>query len=374
MVSPEQRRVLGTWVRAYNTPQAIVTRSQIILKAADGVSNNAIARELAVSRPTVILWRERFAAGGPTALTEVAAGRGRKPAISAEKIKQLVEATQHTTPPGQTHWSSRTMAKAQGVSHATVQVIWDAHGLQPHRVETFKLSKDPRFVEKLTDVVGVYLNPPDKAVVLCIDEKSGVQALDRSQPGLPMKKGRCGTMTHDYKRHGTTTLFAALNVLEGTVVGQCWPRHRHQEFLKFLRQLDREFATPVPLHLILDNYGTHKHPKVKAWLAKHPRFDLHFVPTSASWLNLVERWFRELTDKRIRRGVFHSVPELVQAIQEFLDAYNSDPQPFVWTASVASILEKIGRCKAVLNELRADIVTTQTIHYVWSSSRSQGER
>ena len=208
-VSANQRRILETWVRAHNSPQSVVTRSKIILKAADGLSNNAIAKELAVSRPTVILWRERFAAGGPTALTQVAAGRGRKPSLPAEKVKQIVEATQHTTPPGATHWSSRTMAKAQGISHATVQVIWDAHGLQPHRVETFKLSKDPRFVEKLTDVVGVYLNPPDKAVVLCIDEKSGVQALDRTQPGLPMKKGRCGTLTHDYKRHGTTTLFAA---------------------------------------------------------------------------------------------------------------------------------------------------------------------
>ena len=243
------------------------------------------------------------------------------------------------------------MAEVQGVSPATVQRIWDAHGLQPHRVETFKLSRDPQFVEKLTDVVGLYLNPPDKAVVLCVDEKSQIQALDRTQPGLPMKRGRCGTMTHDYKRHGTTTLFAALNVLEGTVIGQCLPRHRHQEFLKFLRRLDREFPKDLALHLIVDNYGTHKHENVQRWLDRHARFQLHFTPTSSSWLNLVERWFREITGKRIRRGVFHSVKDLIQAIEEYLDTYNQDPRPFVWTASVDAILRKVGRCKAVLETL-----------------------
>ena len=240
------------------------------------------------------------------------------------------------------------MASAQNVSPATVQRIWDAHGLQPHRTETFKLSRDKRFVEKLTDVVGLYMNPPAKALVLCFDEKSQIQALDRTQPGLPMKKGRCGTLTHDYKRNGTTTLFAALNVLEGTVIGECMPRHRHQEFLKFLRKLDRETPADLALHLILDNYATHKHPDVKAWLAKHPRFHLHFTPTSSSWLNLVERWFRELTQKAIRRGVFPSVPALIEAIQVYLDAYNEDPKPFVWTATVDSIVEKVNRCKAIL--------------------------
>ncbi len=243
------------------------------------------------------------------------------------------------------------MAQAEGVSPATVQRIWDAHGLQPHRMETFKLSRDPRFVEKLTDVVGLYLNPPDKAIVLCVDEKSQIQALDRTQPGLPMKKGRCGTMTHDYKRHGTTTLFAALNVLEGKVIGQCLPRHRHQEFLKFLRRLDREFSKELALHLIVDNYGTHTHENVQRWLAKHRRFHLHFTPTSSSWLNLVERWFREITGKRIRRGVFHSVEDLIRAIEEYLEAYNKNPRPFVWTASVDAILRKIGPCKAVLETL-----------------------
>jgi transposase len=243
------------------------------------------------------------------------------------------------------------MAKAQGISPATVQRIWDAHGLQPHRVRTFKLSRDKKFVEKLTDVVGLYLNPPDKAVVLCVDEKSQIQALQRTQPGLPMKKGRCGTLTHDYKRNGTTTLFAALNLLEGRVIGDCMERHRHQEFLKFLRRLHREFPPRLDLHLILDNYGTHKHPKVKQWLMRHPRFRLHFIPTSSSWLNLLERWFGQLTQKRIRRGSFHSVPELTQAIEDYLHAYNHNPKPFVWTASVESILEKIKRCKAIYETL-----------------------
>jgi transposase len=323
-------------------------RARIVLRAATGESNSRIARQLSVSRPMVIMWRQRFASGGPAALTEVRPGRGRKPMISAAKVKAIVAATTQTTPPGETHWSCRTMAKAQGVSPATVQRIWDAHGLQPHRTKAFKLSNDPLFTEKLTDVVGLYLNPPEKALVLCVDEKSQIQALDRTQPSLPMKRGRAGTMTHDYKRNGTTTLFAALSTLDGSVIGQCLPRHRHQEFLKFLRTLDRELPRGLELHLILDNYQTHKHANVTAWLEKHPRFVLHFTPTSSSWLNLVERWFRELTDKALRRGVFPSVPDLVAAINEYLEAHNSDPKPFIWTASVEAILEKVGRCKAVL--------------------------
>ena len=243
------------------------------------------------------------------------------------------------------------MAEKFGVSNATVCRIWDAHGLQPHRIKTFKLSKDKRFVEKLADVVGLYLNPPAKALVLCVDEKSQVQALDRTQPGLPMKPGRCGTMTHDYKRNGTTCLFAALNVLEGTVIGTCYPRHRNQEFLKFLRQIDRETPPELDLHLVLDNYGTHNHDHVHDWLAKHPRFHLHFTPTSSSWLNLVERWFGEITRKRIRRGVFRSVPELTEAIQEFIRVNNQNPKPFVWTKKVEQILEKVGHCKAVTETL-----------------------
>ena len=348
VISDGECAILERWVGAQKTPQSVAVRARIVLLAGEGASNSQIARALGISRPTVILWRARFAEGGTQALSATKPGRGRKPTITAAKIKSIVEATTQTTPLGQTHWSCRTMAKAQGVSPASVQRIWDAHGLKPHRVKTFKLSNDPRFTEKLTDVVGLYLNPPEKAIVLCVDEKSQIQALDRTQASLPMKKGRAGTMTHDYKRNGTTTLFAALDVLEGTVVGQCLPRHRHQEFLKFLRHLDREFPAALELHLIVDNYRTHKHQNVDAWLQKHPRFHLHFIPTSSSWLNLVERWFRELTDKAIRRGVFHSVPELIDAIDAFLQANNQDPKPFVWTASIDSILAKVGRCKAVL--------------------------
>lgn len=350
-ISSDDRRLLETWARGHNTPLSLATRCHIVLRAAKGIPNRRIAQDLQVSRPTVILWRERFEAGGAAALTKIEKGRGRKRTIPADKVKAIVEATLQTPPPGATHWSCRTMAKAQGVSAATVQRIWDDHGLQPHRVETFKLSRDRKFVEKLTDVVGLYLNPPEKAAVLCLDEKSQVQALDRTQPGLPLKKGRCGTMTHDYKRHGTTSLFAALNMLDGKVIGQCQARHRHQEFLKFLRHLDREMPKELTLHLILDNYGTHNHEKVRAWLAKHPRFQLHFVPTSSSWLNMVERWFRELTDKRLRRGSFASVDDLIAAIEEFLKTWNEDPKPFVWTASLESILEKLARCKAIYETL-----------------------
>ena len=251
-------------------------------------------------------------------------------------------------PPGETtHWTGRAMAKVAGVSLSYVQRVWRSHGLQPHRIRTFKLSKDPQFAAKVRGIVGLYVDPPAHAVVLSVDEKSQIQALDRTQPGLPMKKGRAGTMTHDYKRNGTTTLFAALNTLDGSVVGECLPRHRHQEFLKFLRTLDREFPPELELHLIVDNYRTHKHDNVNAWLTKHPRFHLHFTPTSSSWLNLVERFFGQLTDKTIRRGVFYSVPDLITAIEQYLAAHNSDPKPFVWTASVDSILEKVGRCKAV---------------------------
>ena len=316
--------------------------------AKEGLANSRIATALGVSRPTVLDWRRRFLEDGLDSVVEIREGRGRKPAINARKVKAIVRATRRGAPPGATHWSCRTMATAQGVSHATVQRIWDAHGLQPHRATTFTLSTDPAFVEKLTDIVGLYMNPPEKAVVLCVDEKSQIQALDRTQPGLPMKKGRCGTFTHDYKRHGTTTLFAALSMLDGTVIGECHGRHRHQEFLKFLRQLHRAFPRCLALHLILDNYGTHKHPAVRAWLAAHPRFTLHFTPTGASWLNLVESWFSQLTQKRLRRGVFRSVPELIAAINAYLQHYNQTPTPFVWTATVDAILEKVGKCKVIL--------------------------
>lgn len=347
----EQRKTLETWIRAGTTPQRMVLRSQICLLAADGRSNNAIAKELDTSRPTILLWRERFNKQGFLGLSEDAPHGPSAQRLDSKKIRAVVETTLHTTPPGATQWSTRTMAKKLGVSHSSVARIWNAHGLQPHRTKTFKLSKDKRFVEKLTDVVGLYLNPPDKALVLCVDEKSQIQALDRTQPGLPMKKGRCGTMTHDYKRHGTTSLFAALNVLDGTVIGTCYPLHRNEEFLKFLCKIDRETPHRQNLHLVLDNYGTHNHPNVKAWLQQHPRFHLHFTPTSSSWLNLVERWFGEITRKRIRRGVFKSVPELIAAIQEFIRLNNRNPKPFVWTKKVEEILEKVNHCKDVIETL-----------------------
>jgi transposase len=299
----------------------------------------------------VKLWRERFAQEGLTAFGAVRAGRGRKAQISPERIAEIVHATLHEKPPGETHWSCRSMAKAQGVSPATVQRIWSARNIQPHRVKTFKLSNDKRFEEKLVDVVGLYLNPPENAVVLSMDEKSQIQALDRTQPSLPMKKGRAGTMTHDYKRHGTTTLFAALNVLTGKVIGDCLPRHRHIEFLKFLRTIDREVPKGLQIHLILDNYSTHKHENVKKWLAKHPRFHLHFTPTSSSWMNLIERWFGKLTEKAIRRGVFRSVPELIAAIEAYLAANNENPEPFIWTATAEQILAKVQRGRATLEAI-----------------------
>ena len=350
-MSLEERRTLEAWVRARNTPQTVALRARICLLASEGMPNNAIAKRLETSRPTVLLWRKRFKERGVLGLSEEAPKGPSKRRLSRSKVDEIVQATLHTKPPGSTHWSVRTMAKAQGVSPATVARVWQAHGLKPHRVKTFKLSKDKRFVEKLTDVVGLYLNPPDKTIVLCVDEKSQIQALDRTQPGLPMKKGRCGTMTHDYKRNGTTTLFAALNTLDGTVIGSCYPRHRHEEFLKFLRKIDRETPDGMNLHLIVDNYGTHKHPNVKKWLSKHKRFHLHFIPTSSSWLNLIERWFGEITRKRIRRGVFHSVPDLIAAIEEYIRLNNQDPKPFVWTKKVDQIIQKISRCKAIIETL-----------------------
>jgi len=263
-----------------------------------------------------------------------------------------VEATLHSRPKGQTHWSCRSMAAAHGVSKNTINRLWQLHNLKPHLHRTFKLSRDPKFLEKLTDVVGLYLNPPQKAVVICLDEKSQIQALDRTQPGLPLKKGRCGTYTHDYKRNGTTTLFAALDMLDGKVIGQCQSRHRHQEWLKFMRRLDREYPTVLTLHVIMDNYGTHKTPEVKKWLEKHPRFVCHFIPTSSSWLNMVERWFRELTDKAIRRGVFVSVPDLEKAIADYLEAWNENPRPFIWTATVGEIVKKLARARQKLETIK----------------------
>ena len=351
-LNSQEQAQIGQWVSAHGTPQQVVLRCRIIMAAAEGQSESAIARHLGTNRKTVTLWRLRFAEAGLQSLWEIAPGRGRKPTYGPEKIKAIVDATLQTKPEGMTHWSCRQMAKSQGVSKSTVSNIWRSHNVKPHRVKRFKLSRDPRFLEKLTDVVGLYLNPPQQAMVICVDEKSQIQALDRTQPGLPLKKGRCGTMTHDYKRHGTTTLFAALEVLEGRVVGQCFERHRHQEFLRFLRRLDQEFPGPVPLHLVMDNYGTHQHSKVRDWLHRHPRFVCHFVPTSSSWLNLIERWFAELTTKRVRRDSFHSVEDLEKAIAEFLAVWNEHPQPFVWTATVESIKEKLSRCRQTLEQIQ----------------------
>ena len=343
---------LRQWVAAYGTPQQVCLRSRIVLAAAAGQSDSAIVRDLGVNRNTVILWRARYQRDGLDGLWEIAPGRGRKPIYGSEKIEAIVDATLRTKPKGMTHWSCRLMAESQKVSKSTINNIWQSHNIKPHRTKTFKLSRDTKFLEKLTDVVGLYLNPPQQAIVLCVDEKSQIQALDRTQPGLPIKKGRCGTMTHDYKRNGTTTLFAALEVLQGRVVGECFERHRHQELLRFLRRLDQEFPGEIPLHLVMDNYGTHKHPRVQTWLTRHPRFVPHFVPTSSSWLNLVERWFGELTSKRIRRGSFGSVEDLEKAIGEFLAAWNEKPKPFVWTATVESIVEKLSRCRQTLEKIQ----------------------
>jgi transposase len=347
-MSSGQREALEVVARSRTAPHRQVQRAEALVLAADGVANAQIGRRVGVKAATVRAWRARFAEEGLAKLGKVRSGRGRKSSIPQSKIDQIVELTRNSTPEGQTHWSCRTMAKKVGVSPATVQRVWAARGLKPHLVKTFKLSNDPRFEEKLIDVVGLYLNPPDNAIVLCLDEKSSVQALDRTQPSLPMTKGRAATMTHDYKRNGTTTLFAALDVLTGKVIGECLPRHRHEEFLKFLRTIDREVSTGLQVHLICDNYATHKHPDVQAWLTKHPRFHLHFTPTSSSWLNLVERWFRELTDKALRRGVFHSVPDLIAKIEAYLAAHNDDPRPFIWTATADEILAKVARGRVAL--------------------------
>ncbi len=310
---------------------------------------NGLAQQLGVTRPTVLLWRRRYAEAGVGGLLKDAPRPGRKKRIASKKVEAIVNATLHTRPKDATHWSTRSMARAQGVSEATVRRIWDAHGLRPHRVRTFKLSRDPEFVDKLRDVVGLYLDPPDKALVLSVDEKSQIQALDRTQPALPMRSGLIETRTHDYVRHGTTTLFAALNVLDGTVIGSCKPRHRHQEFLQFMEELDRKVPRKRDVHLILDNYGTHTHANVRAWFEARPRYHLHFVPTGSSWLNLVERWFAEITRKQIRRGTFLSVRKLIKAIMRYLREYNRKPQPFVWTASAATILRKVRHCKETLD-------------------------
>jgi len=349
-MSDGHRELVTVLARSQTAAHREVQRAKALLMAADGVATTRVAADLGVSPATVSAWRSRFAAEGLAKLGQVRKGRGPKPSIPQATIDEIVELTRSSTPDGETHWSCRTMAEKVGVSKDTVQRVWSARGLKPHLVKTFKLSNDPRFEEKLIDVVGLYLNPPDNAVVLCMDEKSSVQALDRTQPSLPMVPGRAQTMTHDYKRHGTTTLFAALDVLTGHVIGSCLPQHRHEEFLKFLKTINRQVPNTLAVHLILDNYATHKHPAVHAWLNTHPRFHLHFTPTSSSWLNLVERWFRELTDKALRRGVFRSVPDLIAKIEEYLTAHNAKGTTFVWTATAEQILAKVARGRVALEK------------------------
>jgi transposase len=346
VLTDAERTELTRLVRSRRTSVRLALRAQIVLLAAAGRQNKDIATELGIGRVQVARWRERYAQSRLAGI-ERDLPRGAPPA--KVDTARLVELTTQSQPAAATHWSTRTMAAVLGVSAATVSRHWRKHGLKPHRVETFKVSRDPQFVEKLEDIVGLYLNPPEHALVLCCDEKSQVQALDRTQPGLPLKKGRAATMTHDYKRHGTTTLFAALNVLDGQVIAQCQPRHRHSEWLKFLRQIDRATPKDKTLHLIADNYATHKHPTVQKWLAKHPRFHMHFTPTSASWLNMVERFFRDITTERLRRGVFTSVPELEQAIDAYIAHHNVNPKPFIWTKSARDILQKVIRANSRLS-------------------------
>lgn len=348
-LTDDERSTLTRYSRGRSTPARLVLRARIVLAAAEGTLNKDIAKDLDTDANTVGKWRLRFASKRLVGI-ERDAPRGGRPSTSRDRLaKQIVEATTRTKPEDATHWSTRTLARRLRTNRSMVQRVWNANELKPHLTRTFKLSNDPRFVEKLTDVVGLYLNPPEHALVLSVDEKSQIQALDRTQKGLPLKKGRCGTMTHDYKRNGTTTLFAALNMLDGSVIGTCMPRHRHQEWLKFLKLIDEQTPAELALHLIVDNYATHKHPKVLKWLKRHRRFHIHFIPTASSWLNMIERWFRELTDKRIRRGSFANVEKLIAAVQAHIDCHNKQPTAFVWTASVEKILEKVRRARAVLD-------------------------
>jgi transposase len=361
-LNDEDRVELERIVRSPTTEQRVALRGRIVLLSAEGVATGSIVERLGTTTSTITRWRERYEKEGVAGLLKDAPRSGRKPTITKAQVIEVVRRTLDERPAGATHWSTRTLAPTVGLSPATVGRIWRAHGLKPHRVKRFKLSTDPRFIEKLQDVVGLYLNPPEKAIIFSVDEKSQIQALDRTQPGLPMKKGRAGTMTHDYKRNGTTTLFAALNVATGEVIGECMDRHRHDEFLLFLKRLDRETPKALDLEVILDNYATHKHRNVTAWLAKHPRIHLHFTPTSASWLNLVERFFAEITDKAIRRGVFKHVRELEAAIEAYLAVRNARPAPYTWTATVVAIVEKIARANSALDRVRKSLAISDAVH------------
>lgn len=340
VLSSEERSQLERIIRSKISQFRHILRSKIILMASCGKESKKICTKLKVNKNTVSLWRKRFAEKRIVGLNDIG-GRGRKRRYGPKVVKQIIKNTLEKKPHNATHWSTRSMSVDSGISHTTVRRIWNAHRIKPHLLRTFKLSNDKKFVEKLRDVIGLYLNPPEHALIFCVDEKSQIQALDRTQPGLPLKKGRCGTMTHDYKRNGTTTLFAALNVLDGTVIGKCMKKHRHQEYLKFLRKIKKEVPETVDVHMIVDNYATHKHEKVKNWLVRNKRFHVHFIPTSSSWLNLVERFFGMITQKRIRRGVFKSVDDLTNAIYKYLENHNNNAKPFVWTKTANEILGKL---------------------------------
>lgn len=348
VLSAEEREELERLAGGRKVPARVVERARIVLLAAEGKQDREIARLCGVVRQTVSRWRRRFVERRIAGLLKDAPRPGRRRRISEEVIGEIVRKTTQETPKGRTHWSTRSLAKVMELSPSTIGRVWRSHGLKPHLSRTFKLSRDPKFVEKLDDIIGLYMNPPEHALVLSVDEKSQIQALDRTQPGLPLVRGRAGTMTHDYKRHGTTTLFTALNTLDGTVIGTCMPQHRHQEWIKFLRLIDRETPKDKDIHLIADNYATHKHAKVRAWLESHPRFTVHFTPTSASWLNMVERFFRDITENRLRRGIFRSVGDLITTIDEYLVHHNQDPKPYIWTKSAKDILEKVTRAQNAL--------------------------
>src|SRR5829696_5713498 len=349
--SAEDLQWLRKQAKSVVAPKRLVERCRIVLLGLEGRNHEEIAQALGITRQKAARWRKRFADGGRAGLEFGAPGRGRKPVYGPGMTELIVERTLRSRPPQATQWSQRSLAQALDVSDSTIGRVWRAHGLKPHLVRTFKISKDPKFVEKLEDVIGLYLNAPEHAIVLCCDEKSQVQALDRTQPGLPLKKGRAGTMTHDYVRHGTTTLFAALNVADGSIIGQCQNRHRHQEWLKFLKLIDAQTPKRKQLHLIIDNYSPHKHPKVQAWLARHPRFTFHFTPTSCSWLNAVETFFATLTKRRLKRGVFRSVVDLQAAINRYLADANHDPKPFTWTANPDKIIAAVNRGRQALESI-----------------------
>ena len=349
VLSADQQAILESRARARSAAARSVERARIVLLAGAGFQDQQIAARLKITPEKAARWRNRFLDGGLTALDKDAPRPGRTPTITQATVQEVIRKTTQERPANATHWSTRGMAAVTGLSEKSIRRIWHKHGLKPHLTRTFKLSNDPHFTEKLEAIVGLYLNPPEHAIVLCADEKSQIQALDRTQPGLPLKKGRCGTMTHDYKRNGTATLFAALNTLDGSVISMCDDRHRHQEWLKFLRVIEDVTPRGKEIHLIADNYATHKHPKVQKWLDRHPRFHLYFTPTSSSWLNMVERFFRDLTDKWIRRGVFHDVEELIMSIGDYIDKHNERPKPFIWTAKASDILEKVKRARTALD-------------------------